>query len=126
MPEMMKAVRKMKPQAGAEMLEVPIPQVGLTDVLVKVKATSICGTDVHIYEWDPWSQTRVKNIPQTMGHEFSGEIVEVGAAVKRVKVGDTISAETHIPCFACDTCHMRQFHVCQNLKIFGVDCGSTG
>jgi threonine 3-dehydrogenase len=125
MPEKMKAVVKTDRKYGAELIEIPIPPVGPTEVLVKVKATSICGTDVHIYEWDPWSQTRVKNIPQTMGHEFSGEIVEVGSAVKKVQVGDTISAETHIPCLACDTCSMRQFHVCQNLKIFGVDCNGS-
>jgi threonine 3-dehydrogenase len=122
MPEKMKAVVKTKREPGAELVEIPIPPVGPNEVLVKVKATSICGTDVHIYEWDPWSQGRIKNIPQTMGHEFAGEIMELGSNVTRLKKGDIISAETHIPCFNCDTCFERQFHVCQNLKIFGVDC----
>jgi threonine 3-dehydrogenase len=124
MPEKMKAVRKLKAEPGAQMTEVSVPKPGPGEVLVKINATSICGTDVHIYEWDAWSQARIK-VPQTMGHEFSGEVVEVGPYCRKLAVGDVISAETHIPCFACDTCYAGQFHVCQNLKILGVDCDGS-
>ncbi len=123
MPSMMKAVRKMERKPGLTMTEVPIPKIKDDEVLVKV--TSICGTDVHIYKWDPWSQGRIKNIPQTAGHEVAGEVVEVGKNVKRAKVGDYISAETHIPCKKCIQCLTGQEHICANLKILGVDTDGT-
>lgn len=122
MPEKMKAVVKTKKAPGAEMLEVEVPKIKPNEVLIKIIATSICGTDVHIYEWDPWSQGRIKNIPQILGHECAGEVVEVGANVTRLKVGDYISAETHIPCNNCIQCLTGQQHICGNLKILGVDC----
>lgn len=117
----MNAVVKTSRASGAEILKVDIPKPGPYDVLVKVKATSICGTDVHIYTWDPWAQSRIKNIPQTLGHEFAGEVLEVGAQVRHIKVGDTISAETHIPCGGCLQCLTGQMHICDNLSILGVD-----
>ncbi len=117
----MKAVVKTANAPGAELLTLEIPKVGANEVLVKVKATSICGTDVHIYTWDPWAQSRIKNIPQTLGHEFAGEVIEVGSQVKRIKPGDTISAETHIPCGECIQCLTGQMHICNNLSILGVD-----
>lgn len=122
MPEKMKAVVKTKAAPGAELVEVEVPRPGVGEVLVRVRATSICGTDVHIYEWDSWSQGRIKNIPQILGHEFAGEVVEVGTSVKNIKVGDYISAETHIPCNSCIQCLTGQQHICGNLKILGVDC----
>jgi threonine 3-dehydrogenase len=120
----MKAVVKTKPQLGAEYIDVDRPEITADQVLVKVRATSICGTDVHIYKWDPWSQGRIgeKNLPQTLGHEVAGDVVEVGANVKKVKVGDYISAETHIPCKSCIQCLTGQEHICANLSILGVDC----
>lgn len=121
MPEKMRAVVKTKPAPGAELIEVDVPEIGPNDVLVKVKATSICGTDVHIYEWNEWAQSRIP-VPQTLGHEFAGEIVEVGSQVTGLKVGDFISAETHIPCNYCKQCLTGQQHICANLKILGVDC----
>lgn len=124
MAEKMKAVVKTKPELGAEFTDVNIPKIAADQALVKVRATSICGTDVHIYKWDPWSDSRIgsKNLPQILGHEVAGEVVEVGAAVRRVKVGDYISAETHIPCKSCIQCLTGQEHICANLKILGVDC----
>ena len=123
----MKAVVKTKPQQGAEYMDVDTPKITPDEVLVKVRATSICGTDVHIYKWDAWSQGRIgeKRLPQILGHEVAGEVVEVGSTVKKVKVGDYVSAETHIPCKACIQCLTGQEHICANLKILGVDCNGA-
>ncbi len=124
MSEKMQAVVKTQPALGAEWLSVDLPRISPDQVLVKVKATSICGTDVHIYKWDPWSDGRIgrENLPQILGHEVAGEVVEVGNQVKTVKVGDYISAETHIPCRRCIQCLTGQEHICANLSILGVDC----
>ena len=120
MPEKMLAVMKKERAPGAELVEVDIPNLKPDEVLVKVKATSICGTDAHIYNWDEWAQSRIKP-PMVFGHECAGEVVEVGNLVKRIKLGDFISAETHIPCGHCFQCLTGQQHICQNLKILGVD-----
>lgn len=119
----MKAVVKTRPEPGAELVEVDIPRIEPDQVLVRVLATSICGTDVHIYEWDGWAQSRIgaDRLPQILGHELAGEIVEVGSAVRTIKPGDYVSAETHIPCNHCPQCLTGQMHICHNLKIFGVD-----
>lgn len=124
MPEKMKAVVKTRPELGAEYKQVESPRIEADQVLVRVKATSICGTDVHIYKWDPWSDARIgkRNLPQILGHEVAGEVVEVGKEVKRVNAGDYISAETHIPDKSCIQCLTGQEHICANLKILGVDC----
>jgi threonine 3-dehydrogenase len=120
MPKM-KAVVKTKPAPGAEIVDIDVPTPGPDDVLVKVLATSICGTDLHIYEWNDWAQGRIKNIPQVMGHELCGEIVETGKNVKNLKKGDTITAETHIACGHCYLCQTGNGHICINGSIFGVD-----
>jgi threonine 3-dehydrogenase len=127
MPEKMNAVVKTQPELGAEWRQVDIPEIKPDQVLVKVKATSICGTDVHIYKWDPWSQGRIgeKRLPQILGHEVAGEVVEVGQQVTKVKAGDYISAETHIPCKRCVQCLTGQEHICANLSILGVDCNGA-
>jgi len=117
----MKAVVKTKPGPGAELIDIEIPVPGPDDVLVKVLATSICGTDLHIYEWNEWAQNRIKKIPQIMGHELCGEVLELGADVKNINVGDIISAETHIACGHCYLCHTGKAHICINGRIFGVD-----
>jgi len=124
MAETMKAVRKLEPKEGASWQEVPLPKIPPDWVLVKVRATSICGTDVHIWKWDPWAQGRIgeKRLPQTLGHEVAGEVVEVGAHVKRIKVGDSISAETHIYDPGDLTALLGSFHVGEHMKILGVDC----
>ena len=117
----MKAVVKTKPEQGAEILDVEVPIPGPDEVLVKVLATSICGTDLHIYEWNDWAKRRIKNLPQIMGHELCGEVVELSSNVKNIKQGDIISAETHIACGYCFQCRTGLAHICQNGKIFGVD-----
>jgi len=119
----MKAVVKTKPELGAEMQDKPIPKPKSDWVVVKVRATSICGTDVHIYKWDPWSAGRIgdKALPQILGHEVAGEVVEVGGHCKRIKVGDQISAETHIYDPGDLTSMLGSFHVGMNMKILGVD-----
>lgn len=116
----MKAIMKREPALGAEFVTVDIPEPSDSDVLVRVIATSICGTDAHIYKWDGWSQSRIKR-PIIFGHEFGGEVVKVGRNVRGVKVGDYISAESHIPCGHCKVCKNGQMHICTNLKILGVD-----
>jgi threonine 3-dehydrogenase len=121
MAERMKAVVKTRGAAGAELTRVPVPQIQPDEVLIRVKATSICGTDVHIYQWNEWSRSRIKSLPQVLGHELSGEIVEVGSTVRNLKPGDFVSSETHIPCQRCVQCMMGQMHICSNLKILGVD-----
>jgi len=117
----MKAIVKTKSAPGAEIMDVDIPTPGSEEVLVKVLATSICGTDLHIYQWNDWAKRRIKNLPQIMGHELCGEVVELGANVKNIKNGDIISAETHIACGYCYQCRTGLAHICQNGKIFGVD-----
>jgi len=99
---------------------VKIPDVGEEDVLVKVEATSICGTDLHIYNWDSWSRERIRPI-RVLGHEFSGRIVKIGRLVERLKVGDYVSAESHIICGRREACMRNQSYVCLNTKIIGVD-----
>jgi len=117
----MKALVKTKPGPGAEIVDVDIPTPGPDEVLAKVIATSICGTDLHIYEWNEWARSRIKNIPQIMGHELCGEIIELGSNVKNIKKGAIISAETHIACGHCYLCHTGNAHICVNGRIFGVD-----
>ncbi|HUT97481.1 MAG TPA: L-threonine 3-dehydrogenase [bacterium] len=121
MAETMKAVRKLEPGPGAELVEVDVPAPAEDEVLVKVAATSICGTDQHIYQWNEWAARRIKNLPQTLGHELAGEVVEIGSRVTTVRVGDYVSAETHIPCGHCWACKTDKQHICLNLKILGVD-----
>lgn len=116
----MKAIQKPGPQSGAVLIDAPIPEPGKKDVLVKVRATSICGTDVHIFNWDEWAQKRIK-APMIFGHEFTGEVVEVGEEVEQVRVGDLVSAETHIVCGFCYQCRVGAKHLCENTVILGVD-----
>ncbi|MEF3244841.1 MAG: L-threonine 3-dehydrogenase [Caldisericaceae bacterium] len=116
----MKAVLKKEKGVGFVIEEIPTPSIGDDEILVKVEVASICGTDVHIYEWNDWAQNRIKP-PIVVGHEFAGVVVEKGKEVKRINVGDFVSAETHIYCNHCDMCLMNHREVCRNLKIIGVD-----
>ncbi len=116
----MRAVVKTKPGVGAEFKMVTIPKPGFGEILVKVKTASICGSDVHIYKWNSWAEQHVKP-PQIMGHEMAGEVVEIGEGVTGIKIGDFISAETHIYCGHCKPCRTGNPHICSNLKILGVD-----
>jgi threonine 3-dehydrogenase len=103
-----------------EMREVPVPEIGATDVLIAVETASVCGTDLHIYRWDEWAQARIKP-PYIPGHEFCGTVAAVGERVESFKVGDFVSAEMHIACGHCLQCRSGQAHVCQFVKILGVD-----
>lgn len=116
----MKAVAKIAPGPGLSFITAPIPKIGRRDVLIKVKAAAICGTDVHIYEWDDWSRKRITP-PLIFGHEFCGDIVEVGEGVSSVKLGQFVSVETHITCGHCFYCRQGMGHVCETMKIIGVD-----
>src|SRR5438270_9960667 len=116
----MKALRKVRAARGLQMDTVAVPLIGPTDVLVRVKTASICGTDLHIYGWDRWSQGRVKP-PVTLGHEFCGTVERVGDEVRAVMAGDFVSAEMHVNCGHCHQCRLGEAHICQNLRIIGID-----
>ncbi|MBM3199495.1 L-threonine 3-dehydrogenase [Candidatus Woesearchaeota archaeon] len=116
----MKAIIKKGPFPGAELIDTQIPQIGPEDVLVKIKVTSICGTDLHIYDWNEWAQNRIKP-PIVFGHEFCGEIIETGKKVNNLVKGDFVSAETHIICGKCYQCKHGQGEICSNVRIIGVD-----
>lgn len=116
----MRAALKAKAQPGFEITRVPMPRVGPRDALVKVRATSICGTDLHIYRWDAWAQSRVTP-PIIQGHELCGEVVEVGSEVDGIQPGDFVSAESHVVCGQCDMCRTGNGHICRSTKILGVD-----
>ncbi|MFQ5986943.1 MAG: L-threonine 3-dehydrogenase [Thermoplasmata archaeon] len=117
----MLAAVKTKPKAGAiELLDVPRPEPRAHEALIRVKIASICGTDVHIYDWDEWSQARIRT-PLIQGHEFAGEVVELGKDASLVNVGDYVSAEGHIACNTCYQCRTGNAHVCRNVQIIGVD-----
>ncbi len=116
MPAVVKSGRK----AGVEIRELPIPTIGRHEVLVKVKVASICGTDLHIYNWDPWAQGRITP-PLIPGHEFCGHVAAIGSEVTSVKEGDFVSAEMHVACGKCLQCRTGQAHICQSVKIIGVD-----
>jgi threonine 3-dehydrogenase len=123
MADKMMAVVKTKPAMGAELMEVNLPRIADDEVLVKVSATSICGTDVHIYKWDEWSANRIgaKALPQILGHEVAGEVVDKGKYVKKVAIGDFISAETHIPYPGDLQTLLGQQHLGERMQILGVD-----
>ena len=116
----MKALVKLRPEKGIWMEDVPIPKVGVNDVLIKIKKTAICGTDLHIYKWDAWSQATIKT-PMTIGHEYVGTIVDKGSGVKNIQVGDRVTGEGHIACGHCRNCRRGKLHVCENIVGVGVN-----
>ncbi|UCD18180.1 MAG: alcohol dehydrogenase catalytic domain-containing protein, partial [Candidatus Zixiibacteriota bacterium] len=120
MAEKMLAAIKPAAAAGAELVEIDIPRPKPDEVLIKIKASSICGTDKHIFNWDAWSQSRITP-PLVFGHECCGEVVETGQMVKNITIGDYVSPETHIPCLHCYQCRTGNMHLCRNLEILGVD-----
>jgi threonine 3-dehydrogenase len=120
MPSTMLAVVKPEAAPGADIREMKVPAFGPRDVLVKVKVASICGTDLHIYNWDRWAQNRI-HPPLIPGHEFCGEVAAFGDEVTCVKEGDFVSAEMHVACGKCLQCRTGEAHICQNVKIIGVD-----
>lgn len=116
----MKAIAKMRPAPGVEIIDAPEPAVTAGHVKIKLQAASVCGTDLHIYNWDPWSASRIKP-PRIIGHEFCGTVVETGEGVQSRKVGDYVASESHIVCGRCRQCLEGQGHVCVNTRILGVD-----
>ncbi|TLY22455.1 MAG: L-threonine 3-dehydrogenase [Nitrospirae bacterium] len=116
----MRALVKTKAASGLELLDVPKPSAGPGHVVVKVLATSLCGTDNHIYRWDKWAQGRI-HPPRIIGRELCGEVVEAGPGVAAVAVGDYVAAESHITCAVCFQCRTGNAHVCKNYRILGID-----
>ncbi|EMT5587398.1 TPA: L-threonine 3-dehydrogenase [Providencia stuartii] len=116
----MKALSKLKAEPGIWMTEVPKPELGHNDVMIKIRKTAICGTDVHIYNWDEWSQKTIP-VPMVVGHEYIGEIVEIGQEVKGFKIGDRVSGEGHITCGHCRNCRGGRTHLCRNTIGVGVN-----
>ncbi|MBY5998421.1 L-threonine 3-dehydrogenase [Tritonibacter mobilis] len=115
----MKALVKSRPEEGLWMERVPVPEIGPNDVLIKVRKTAICGTDVHIWNWDEWAQNTVP-VPLVTGHEFVGEVTEVGSAVTEYKPGQRVSGEGHIVCGHCRNCRAGRGHLCHNTLGVGV------
>ncbi len=120
MQNQMKALVKAKPEPGLWMEHVPVPEVGPSDVLIKVKKSAICGTDVHIWKWDEFSAKTVP-VPMVVGHEFVGNIVDTGAAAVKYKIGQRVSGEGHIVCNTCRNCRAGRGHLCRNTKGVGVN-----
>jgi len=120
MSSSMQAVVKAKAAPGIELREVPIPSPGPGQVLVKVQAASVCGTDLHIFNWDPWAQGRI-HPPLIPGHEFAGVVAGKGRGVPTVQEGDLVSAEMHVACGKCMQCRIGEAHICQHVRILGVD-----
>jgi len=116
----MKSLVKAKSEPGIWMEDVPIPEYGVNDVLIKIKKTAICGTDIHIYLWDEWAKATIP-VPMTVGHEFYGEIAEIGKEVKGLKVGQRVSGEGHITCGLCRNCRAGKIHLCRNTIGVGVN-----
>ncbi|MCB1415092.1 MAG: L-threonine 3-dehydrogenase [Phyllobacteriaceae bacterium] len=116
----MRALVKSRPEPGLWMETVPVPEPGPTDVLIKVNKSAICGTDVHIWNWDEWAASTVP-VPMVTGHEFCGEIADLGSAVTRYEKGQRVSGEGHIVCGTCRNCRAGRGHLCRNTKGVGVN-----
>jgi len=116
----MRALVKKERTAGLWMEEVPVPEIGPQDVLIKVRRSAICGTDVHIWNWDQWAQATIP-VPMTVGHEFMGEVAAVGEEVDDFKPGDRVSGEGHITCGHCRNCRAGKRHLCPNTVGVGVN-----
>ncbi len=116
----MKALVKARREPGIWMQDVPMPQVGHNDLLIKIRKTAICGTDVHIHNWDAWSQATIP-VPMTIGHEYVGEVVEMGEEVKGFALGERVSGEGHVTCGHCRNCRAGRKHLCRNAIGVGVN-----
>src|SRR5437867_5457158 len=116
----MKALVKAHSKPGLWLEEVPVPKPGINDVLIRVQKTGICGTDLHIYKWDAWAQKTIP-VPMVVGHEFVGEVVEVGSNVSDFHAGDLVSAEGHVVCGRCRNCLAGRRHLCKDTRGIGVD-----
>jgi L-threonine 3-dehydrogenase (EC 1.1.1.103) len=116
----MKALAKLKAEPGIWMTEAELPELGHNDLLIKIRKTAICGTDVHIYKWDEWSQNTIP-VPMVVGHEYVGEVVGIGQEVKGFTIGDRVSGEGHITCGHCRNCRGGRTHLCRNTEGVGVN-----
>ncbi|MDO8954735.1 MAG: L-threonine 3-dehydrogenase [Gammaproteobacteria bacterium] len=116
----MRVLSKLKAEPGIWMSEADIPKINAHEVLIKIKKTAICGTDLHIYKWDEWAQKTIP-VPMHVGHEFVGVIAEIGAEVKGFKIGDRVSGEGHITCSYCRNCRGGRTHLCRNTVGVGVN-----
>jgi len=116
----MKALVKKESKPGLWLEDVPKPSIGINDVLIRVMRTGICGTDLHIYKWDAWAQKTIP-VPMVVGHEFVGEIVEIGANVNDFRIGDVVSGEGHVVCGRCRNCMAGRRHLCADTKGVGVN-----
>ncbi|WP_299771799.1 L-threonine 3-dehydrogenase [uncultured Pseudoteredinibacter sp.] len=116
----MKALSKLHPEPGIWLTDVEAPKPGVNDLLIKTRLTAICGTDIHIYNWDSWSQQTIPT-PMVVGHEFVGEVVAIGEGVKSFQVGDRVSGEGHITCGHCRNCRAGRRHYCANTQGIGVN-----
>jgi threonine 3-dehydrogenase len=116
----MLALVKTGPRPGLELTDVPVPEIGINDVLIRVHKTGICGTDLHIYKWDAWAQKTIP-VPMVVGHEFVGEVVEVGSNVSDFHAGDLVSAEGHVVCGRCRNCLAGRRHLCKDTRGIGVN-----
>ena len=116
----MKALLKKSPEPGLELADVPVPQIGINDVLIRVNKTSVCGTDVHIFNWDAWAQKTIKP-PIVIGHEFVGTVEKIGSNVHDFKPGDLVSGEGHVVCGRCRNCLAGRRHLCRDPKGIGVN-----
>ena len=114
----MRALAKTRPGPGAELIERPVPTPGAGEVLLRIEAASICGTDSHLYHWDPWAAEILKP-PIILGHELGGRVVGIGDGVTRVREGDLVGVESHIVDWTCTQCRSGQAHLCRNLKVIG-------
>src|SRR5438105_37096 len=120
MMKTMKALVKSKRQSGLWLEEAPLPEIGINDVLICVDRTGICGTDLHIYNWDAWAQKTIP-VPMVIGHEFVGEVVSVGSNVSDFHPGELVSGEGHVVCGRCRNCLAGRRHLCANTSSVGVD-----
>ena len=116
----MKALAKLKPERGIWMTDVPEPAVGHNDLKIRIRKTAICGTDTHIFNWDAWSQATIR-VPMVIGHEYVGEVVEIGQEVAGFRIGDRVSGEGHITCGYCRNCRAGRRHLCRNTVGVGVN-----
>ena len=115
----MKALSKQTSTEGLSLIDAPKPKIGHNDILIKIKKTAICGTDVHIYNWDAWSQKTIP-VPMIIGHEYVGEVCDIGQEVQGFALGDRVSGEGHITCSYCRNCRAGRRHLCQNTQGVGV------
>ncbi len=116
----MKALVKSRAEPGIWMEEIPEPEIGHNDLLIRIRRTAICGTDIHIYQWDPWARRTIP-VPMAIGHEFAGEVVAMGSEVTGFQIGDRVSGEGHVTCGVCRQCRAGKRHLCRDTRGIGVN-----